>query len=118
MIFLNEILIFIAAIAGGVVGSISGGYALVIVPALLLLGLPPHIALGITNFSGIGYSTGGLIKFSEHKNLGVTHKDILIFTLISVPATILGAKLVIAVDAESLNKIMGGCFTCLTSSYI
>lgn len=107
MMFLTDILIFIAGIAGGVVGSISGGYGLVIVPSLLLLGLPPHIALGISNFSGIGYSTGNLIKFSEHKYLGVTHKDILIFTLISVPATILGAKLVIAVDPESLSKIMG-----------
>lgn len=107
MIFLNEILIFIAGIAGGVVGSISGGYGLIIVPVLLLLGVPPHIALGISNFSGIGYSTGNLIKFFEHKNLGVSKKDILIFTLISVPATILGARLVIAIDPESLSKIMG-----------
>ena len=107
MILISDILIFVAGIVAGIVGSISGGYGLVIVPVLLLLGLPPHIALGISNFSGIGYSTGNLIKFSQHKNLGVPRKDILIFTLISVPAVIIGAKLVVAVDPESLSKIMG-----------
>lgn len=100
-------MIFVLGIAAGVVGSIAGGYGLVIVPVLLLLGIPPHFALGISNFSGIGYTTGNLIKLSQHKHLGVPLRDMLILTLISVPATIIGAKLVVSVDPESLSKIMG-----------
>lgn len=107
MIIFNDILIFLLGIAGGVVGSIAGGYGLVIVPVLLLLGLPPHIALGISNFGGIGFSLGNLAKLTQHKNLGVSWKDIFIFTIIGVPATIIGAKLVVSVDTESLSKIMG-----------
>lgn len=107
MILLNDVLIFILGITGGIVGSISGGYGLVTVPALLLFGMPPHVALGISNFGGIGFRTGNLIKFSQYKNVGVSWKDIFMLTLISVPATIIGAKLVVSVDPESLNKIMG-----------
>ncbi len=105
--YLNDILIFLLGITGGIVGSISGGYGLVTVPALLLFGLPPHVALGVSNFSGIGFRTGNFIKISQHKNLGIKWKDVLILTLISVPATIIGAKLVIAVDSKTLTKIMG-----------
>lgn len=107
MLVLNDILIFVLGITGGIVGSISGGYGLISIPILLLLGIPPHVALGISNFGGIGSRIGNLIKFYQHKNIGVSWKDILILTLISVPATIIGAKLVISVDPESLTKIMG-----------
>lgn len=107
MIDLNDILVFLLGITGGIVGSIAGGYGLVTVPTLLLFGLPPHVALGISNFGGIGFRLGNLIKFLEHKNMGVRKKDVFVFTLISVPATVLGAMLVVSVDSQSLSKITG-----------
>jgi uncharacterized protein len=107
MPLINDIFVFLAGFAGAFVGSISGGYALITVPALLLMGLPPHIALGTANFAGIGYSIGHLVKFSQHKNLGVPWRDVIILTLIAVPATFIGAKIVVSVDSGSLSKIMG-----------
>ena len=40
-----------AAFAGGFIDAIAGGGGLVTMPALLLTGVPPHMALGANKFS-------------------------------------------------------------------
>ena len=107
MPFLNEILIFLLGFAGAFIGSIAGGYGLIVLPVLLLLGIPPHFALGTFNFGDVGYKVGGILKFAQHKNLGVSWRDVLVLTLIAVPATVLGSVAVISVNPEVLNKLIG-----------
>ncbi len=105
--FLNDILVFVLGFVSAFIGSISGGFGLIVFPALVFLGLPPQIALGTFNLGGLGYQFGHLLKFSQFKNLGVSWKDILVLTLIAIPATTLGSLLVVGVDPSILNKLIG-----------
>ncbi len=107
MILSNDILIIIIGFISAFVGSISGGAGLIAVPALLMLGVPPHISLGTSNFGDVGFKLGNILKFSQYKNLGVKWKDVLILTLIAVPATILGATLVVSINPAILSKLIG-----------
>ena len=108
MILLNDIFIICVGFVASFVGSISGGAGLISVPVLLLLGVPPHISLGTSNFGDVGFKLGNIIKFSQLKNLGVRWKDVLILTIIAVPATILGVTFVVSVDPSILSKLIGG----------
>lgn len=110
----SDILVFLIGFVSAWVGSISGGSGLIGVPGLLMLGVPPHIALGTYNFGDMGFKVGHIIKFSQHKNLGVAWKDVLILTLIAVPATILGALLVVSIDPVILSKLVGIVLLVLT----
>lgn len=108
MIFLpNDLPIIFIGFISAFVGSISGGAGLIAVPALLFLGVPPHISLGTSNFGDIGFKLGNIIKFSQYKNLGVRWSDVLVLTLLAVPATILGAKIVVSIDPTRLSKLIG-----------
>ena len=60
----DALLLFVAGIGGGLVGSIAGLASLTTYPALLLIGLPP-VAANVTNtvalvFNGIGSVSGSL----------------------------------------------------------
>ncbi len=105
--FLNDILFFIIGIISAFVGSVSGGAGLVAMPLLLALGLPTQIALGSYNFGDIGFKIGNIIKFAQIKNLGIKRRDVIILTLIAVPATAIGASLVVSINPEILNKLIG-----------
>lgn len=107
MLPLNDVLIFAVGFLSAFVGSVSAGSGLIGVPALLLLGFPPHVALGTFNVGDLGSKVGNVIKFSQHKNLGVSWKDVLVLTLIAVPATALGAAMVVSVDPTTLSKFVG-----------
>lgn len=76
-------------------------------PLLLALGIPTHIALGSYNFGDIGFKLGNVIKFAQFKNLGIKRKDVIILTLIAVPATGMGSSLVVSINPEVLNTLIG-----------
>lgn len=107
MLPFNDIFVFSIGFISAFVGSISGGTGLIAVPVLLFLGIPPHVALGTFNLGDIGFKVGNIIKFSQHGNLGVSWKDVLVLTLIAVPATALGAALVVSIDPTILSKLVG-----------
>ena len=83
-------------------GTLVGGAGLVTMPALILLGLPPHTAIG-TNLSGmIGVAGAGWYKF--HNKGMINYK---IGFLIGVPTAvgaILGANLVLQINEEVLRR--------------
>lgn len=55
-----------AALAGGFIDSISGGGGLLSIPALLLSGIPPHIALGTNKVSACMGTAVALFNFSRN----------------------------------------------------
>lgn len=98
---------FLLGFGGAFIGSIAGGYGLIVLPIMLLLGIPPAVALGTFNFGDLGYKVGGILGFRQHKNLGVSWRDVLILTLIAVPATAIGSLAVVSIDPEILTKLIG-----------
>lgn len=55
-----------ASLAAGFVDSIAGGGGLLLVPALLLAGLPPQFALGTTKFASSFGTGAALAVFALH----------------------------------------------------
>ena len=70
---LGHLAVFAAGILAGFVDSIAGGGGLITVPALLAVGLPPHLALGTNKFQsvlGVGtalrqYRGSGLVRIRD-----------------------------------------------------
>jgi uncharacterized membrane protein YfcA len=105
--FYSDLFIFISGIVAAFIGSVAAGSGLVAISALIFLGIPPHIALGTINFGDVGSKIGNIIRFAKSKNMGVLKRDVIILTIISVPATIIGSSLVVSVNPEVLKKIIG-----------
>lgn len=105
--FYTELFIFIAGIVASFIGSVAAGSGIVAISALIFLGIPPHIALGTINFGDVGSKIGNIIRFAKSKNMGVLRKDIIILTLISVPAAMLGSRTAVSVKPEIFEKAIG-----------
>ena len=56
------IIIFILSAGASAFGTLVGGTSLITIPALILLGLPPHTAIGTDRFGIIGIGLAGFYK--------------------------------------------------------
>jgi hypothetical protein len=106
-LFVHDVIVFLIGFLASFVGSVAAGAALITVPGLLLLGVAPQVALATAAVGGIGFRLGNFFTFLRHDNLGVSWRDIFIFTLIAVPATALGTSIVVRIDPEVLSKVIG-----------
>lgn len=65
--------LFVVALVGGTIDAIAGGGGLIILPALLGVGLPAPVALGVSKLQGafgsgsaaVGYARRGAVDFRE-----------------------------------------------------
>lgn len=95
-----------AAFAGGFIDAVAGGGGLVTMPALLLTGVPPHLALGTNKVSsclGTGVALG---------NFARSHLVLWRLALTGLPFALLGSWggsiLALHVHADLLGKILVG----------
>ncbi len=102
-----ELLIFLVGIIGAFISGIAAGSGIIVISALLFFGIPPHIALGTSNFGDVGSKLGNILRFSKSKNMGVLRRDVIALTLICVPATIIGSLIVVSINEEILSKLIG-----------
>jgi len=101
---LGPFIIFIAAAGASAFGTLIGGASLITIPTLIILGLPPHMAIGTDRFGVIGIGTAGLYEFHRKKMI-----DYRISFLMAVPTflgSILGANLVLAIPENLLRIII------------
>jgi len=106
MLELTDILLILIGLTSSFLGSAVAGGGLISFPALLFLGMPPQLALGITRASATGTSLGSFLQMLRNNNLGVTWGEIFIRTLIAVPAISLGTFVVVSIDSGILSIIM------------
>ena len=98
------IVLFVASIFGGFVGSLSGGAGMITMPLLLLSGLNPLQALAtnklqacVGSFTGAAhYYKNGLMDFQQSR----------IYIVIAIVFSSLGAALVQFVSLEILSKVL------------
>ncbi|MHB8076956.1 TSUP family transporter [Desulfosporosinus fructosivorans] len=99
---LNLFIICTLGFLAAVVDAIAGGGGLISLPALLLVGVPPHLALGTNKFAASMASLNSSITFARS---GKVH-----FPLVKwqIPFTLVGAFLgawsVLLVNSEFLSK--------------
>jgi uncharacterized protein len=60
---LDYLLLAIAAFFGGMVNSMAGGGGLITLPALLAVGVPPHLALGTNKVQSATGASFGIIRY-------------------------------------------------------
>lgn len=94
----------LAALGGGIIDAVSGGGGLLTMPALLLAGVPPHIALGTNKVSACCGTTIALLNFARHRL--VNWSMALYGVLFSIAGSFFGAWLALKLDSALLGKIL------------
>jgi len=104
MDLVNLIIVFIAGAGASAFGTLIGGASLITIPLLIVMGLPPHVAIGTDRFGVMGIGWAGLYKFYRK---GIV--DWRLSSLMAVPTllgTILGANLVFSIPENVLKIII------------
>lgn len=94
----------IASFIAGVVDSIAGGGGLIALPAMLLTGVPPHIALGTGKFASTMGTSLALFNFARN-NL-VMWRIALIGVVFSLLGAYCGSLMALLISSEYLAKIL------------
>jgi uncharacterized membrane protein YfcA len=97
-------IIFLLSLGASAFGTLVGGTSLITIPALILLGLPPHTAIGTDRFGIIGIGLAGLYEFHRKKMI-----DYRLSCFLAVPTflgAIFGANLVFSVPETVLGIII------------
>lgn len=93
-----------AALAGGFIDAIAGGGGLLTMPALMISGVPPHVALGTNKVSAFMGTTVSLYNYARN---GMVRWHLVVCGLgFSLAGSWAGAMLAMRVDAAVLAKII------------
>lgn len=92
-------------ISGGLSGASGGGGGMLMIPAFILVGLPPQIAVATGKMNGLGAAFGGLSAFAK---TGLIRKDILKIMLpIAVLIGVATPFIFAAIDSRFFQFILG-----------
>ena len=98
------IVIIIVGLFTGFYGTISGGGALLTIPALIFVGLPPQIAVATNRFAWLGIGTTGIYRFAKDKkvlfNIGWP------LAIFAAAGSLIGATLLLQIQEDLLQKII------------
>ena len=104
MEFSHLIIIFFVAVVTAAFGTLIGGSSIVTIPTLILLGLPPHTAIGTDRFGIIGVGLAGWYKF--HKKGLMNYGVGLIVAIPVLFGSALGANLVLQISENVLKYVI------------
>ncbi len=101
----NLTLVFIVGIVASFFSASVGGSAMISIPALIFLGLPPQIAIATDRLGGLGSQATSLYKFWKAEKIVWVFTPILVG--VSLVGSIIGANILLSVDPEILQKLVG-----------
>jgi uncharacterized membrane protein YfcA len=101
--------VVIALLAGmsfiaGFIDAVAGGGGLILIPSLLVAGVPPQMALGTNKFAAMFGTTTALINFSRNKK--VIWKIALFGLAFSLVGSVLGTRAILYFDQAATAKII------------
>ncbi len=101
---IHFLVLFGAALFAGLVDSIAGGGGIITVPALLAVGVPPHMALGTNKLqSSFGALTAAL---NYRRGAMVRFRDLWLGLIITAIGAFIGTRTIQAMSAEVLTYVM------------
>ncbi len=95
-------IIFFVGIIAGSFGTLVGGGSLITIPTLILLGLPPHTAIGTDRLGMTGVGTAGWYEF--HRKRMISYRIGFIIGVPTMLGSMLGANLVLQIDEAIVKK--------------
>ena len=104
MEFYKIVVIFFVGMFVSVLSTLVGGSSVLTIPTLILLGLPPHTAIGTDRFGIMGVCLAGWYKF--HKKKLINYKIGVILTLPVIFGSFWGAHLVFEISESVLKLII------------
>jgi len=97
-------IIFLVSLLAGAFGSLIGGSSIVTIPTLILLGLPPHVAIGTDRFGISGVGVAGWDEF-QRKGM-INYKVGLVVAIPILFGSFIGSNLVLKISEALLKNII------------
>jgi uncharacterized membrane protein YfcA len=104
MDFIQLIVIFCASVVSSTFGTLVGGSSMITIPLLIVLGLPPHTAIGTDRMGTSGIGLAGLYSF--HRKGMVNYRLAFIIGIPCLLGGFVGANLALQISAILLKKII------------
>jgi uncharacterized membrane protein YfcA len=98
------IIIFCASVVSSSFGTLVGGSSLITIPLLILMGLPPHTAIGTDRIGTTGIGLAGLYSF--HRKGMMNYRLAFIFGIPCLLGGFIGANLALQISPELLKKFI------------
>ena len=95
---------FVAACWGGFIDAIAGGGGLITLPAIMAMGVPPHLALGTNKLQGVFGSFTATLNFTK-KGL-INYKECFVGIVFTFIGALIGATLILFLNANFLKIII------------
>jgi len=98
------IMLFVVAVFAGLIDTLAGGGGLITIPALILAGIPPLLALGTNKFQAfVGSGTASIMMIRKKK---VTFHEVKYLMLMAFVGSVIGTIAVQFIDVELLNFVI------------
>lgn len=96
--------VFFVGLLASVFGTLVGGGSLLSIPFLILIGLPPQVAIATERFGGLGQTVAAFFKF--FKSGKIVWKYVPLLTVISVGGSLIGANILVSIDPKILRNLI------------
>jgi uncharacterized membrane protein YfcA len=111
MNFIHFGVVFVAGMVASSFGTLIGGASLITIPTLILLGLPPHTAIGTDRLGITGLGLAGWYKF--HQKGMINYKISFMVGVSTLVGSLLGANLVLQINPIILKKLIAVVTVCI-----
>jgi len=101
----ESILLFSLTFAASFIAAITGGAGMFTIPLMMVLGIPPQIAISTNKVGGLGMMSGGLLRFSKEKSMDWSLS--LKLALLAGVSGYFGAHLLGHFETDDLRRIAG-----------
>lgn len=95
------LLLVLAAFVAGFIDAIAGGGGLIALPALLLAGLPPAVALGTNKLQGLFGTGSAVLHYASKGHVDVRRQ--LPWGAVALVASVIGALIATSVPGDALR---------------
>ncbi|HIF5500812.1 TPA: TSUP family transporter [Pasteurella multocida] len=98
------VLLFAVALVAGFIDAIAGGGGLITIPALLMTGMPPALALGTNKLQACGGSFSASLYFLRQRAVNLV--EVWLILLMTFIGASLGTVLIQLVDSAIIKKVL------------
>ncbi len=98
------VLLFAVALVAGFIDAIAGGGGLITIPALLMTGMPPALALGTNKLQACGGSFSASLYFLRQRAVNLA--EVWLILLMTFIGASLGTVLIQLVDSDIIKKVL------------